>query len=245
VNREKLKRLMYELIKKYFAGATVVWGSVRLVNPTPPLVVLSMGSTIRTYQPTTTVKNGIIVNNYPSLAILQVDLYTKGRKTNTSGGVTATYENTAVNDLTAFINFINSVYVDHWTGINDISILSKEIRDLTDVSNDVAWEYRAMAELELGFTERVVGYAGISYEGGVPMYDNGSPKFDSDGYYLDPDGDKVLDDEGEPMRLPLDDQGEPVIPPFEQSPSGGGSQDLADEFTGWFEQVENPKYEKE
>jgi hypothetical protein len=46
----------------------------------------------------------------------------------------------------------------------------------------------------------------------------------------------------------IDEDGNPVPwpkPQFEPSPSGGGTQELADQFTGWFDEVDGPDYVKE
>ena len=124
---------------------------------------------------------------------MQVDLYTDGLRISETER-----ENTAVNDLTEFINFLNSPHVDVWCFINDIDITTGTVRDLTGVISDSSWQYRAMTELELGFTERTKGHTGTGYEHGKPLTGN---------------------------------------KPFEPSPSGGGSQKLADKFTGFFEDV--------
>jgi hypothetical protein len=212
--QSELKRKLHDLVRAYFGGADIEWGKVKSVNPMEPLITLTMGSIVRTYQPITQVVNGVPINCYPSKTTLQVDLYTKGAKTTNESGVTRAYENTAVNDLTDFLNFINSAYVDDWTGLNDISILANQVHDLTELINDTTWDYRAMAELEIGFTQTAVGYTGTMYENGTQY-----------------------DEDGNPTSRPK--------PQFAPTPSGGRTQDLADDFTGYFEQVETPIYKEE
>jgi len=96
-----------------------------------------------------------------------------------------------------------------------------------------------MVELEVSFTQRAVGYTGTSWDDGVPHYDNGQPKYDDEGYELDENGNRILDGDGNPIKLPTDDDGVTIMPEPEPSPSGGGgSQELADQSSGWFEQVE-------
>ena len=245
MTQNELKQKLYELVHAYFGSATITWGKVRAVSPNIPQVVLNMGSVVRAYQPITTRVNGIAINTYPSQTTLQVDLYTKGSPTNATPGTTAAFENTAVNDMIDFMNFLNSAFVDNWSGQHDVSVLANSVNDLTEIINDTSWDYRAMVELEIGFTQTAVGYGATMYEGGVPFYENGKPKFDNEGYALDENGERVLDDEGNPTRLPLDDEGNPILPEASSTSSGGRTQDLADQSQGWFEQVETSKEQEE
>jgi len=229
----ELKQTLYNLVAEYFAGATITWGKVKAVSPNVPQVVLNMGGITRPYLPITRNVSGILVNGYPSQTTLQVDLYTKGAATKTDPGIAAAYENTAVNDLTDFLNFINSAYVDEWGELHDVSILCNRINDLTELVNDVAWDYRAMLELEIGFTQNAVGHTGTMYEEGMLYWENGRPRYDEDG--------NPLDENGNPIPVP---PGVPR-PPFTETPSGGRTPELASQTTGWFEQVEGPNFEKE
>ena len=237
MTQNELKQRLYDLVRFYFGGATITWGKVKAVSPNVPQVVLNMGAVVRHYHPITQSVEGVAVNSYPSQTTLQIDLYTKGAPTSTEPGIAAAYENTAVNDLTDFLNFLGSAYTDDWSGRHDISLLCNEVTDLTELVNDTSWDYRAMVELEVGFTQSAVGFTGTMYENGMHYHENGSPRYDAEGYALDPQGNKLTDDEGNPIRLPLDDEGEPILP-FTATPSGGRTPELAGQTTGWFEQVE-------
>ena len=262
MTQSELKRKLADLVREYFGGAAISWGKVKAVNPHVPQIVLNMGAVTRPYQPIKQKVGGVIVHAYPSRTTLQVDLYTKGAATNTDPGVTAAYENTAVNDLTDFLNFINSEYVDDWGDLHDISIQCHQVTDLTELINDVSWEYRAMTELEIGFTQNAVGHTGTMYESGaqhydngrpmrdpetgMPLYDNGRPMYDADGNPLDPDGNIITDGVSPPSPPPeFDGDGNPILPAVTQTPSGGRTQALAGETTGWFEQVDGPEFVKE
>jgi hypothetical protein len=253
---------MYDLVAEYFGGATITWGKVKGVSPNVPQVVLNMGTVTRSYQPITQHVGEVLVQSYPSKTTLQVDLYTKGAPSNTDPGMTAAFENTAVNDMTDFLNFINSEYVGDWCEINDVSILCNTVSDLTELLNDVVWDYRAMLELELGFMQSAVGRTGTSYEQGVahyengrpkydvttgmPLYDNGQPMYDENGNALDRYGNLLP--AGVPAPLPppeYDDDGNPIIPGVQSTPSGGRTPELAGQYTGWFEQVDDPEFIKE
>ena len=207
MTQRELRQKLYELVSAYFKGATVTWGKVSgTVNPKAPAVVISTVSLQRPYQPIKQMVDGVQVHSYPSQTMLQVDLYTKGASLETAYGITAAHENTAVDDLTDFVNYVNSTEVDHWKGIHDISIMANTVKDLTELINDTTWDYRAMVELEIGFTQTAVGHGGIMWEGGIAYGEDGKP---------------------------LEEQ-----PEFTPTPSGGRSQEIADQSTGWFEQVE-------
>ena len=214
---QELKVKLYDLVGEYFAAlrgqGNIVWSMAKAVNPNSPMVSLQLGQLNRHYMPTRLDINGVPVDNYQSYTTLQVDLFTKGAAITDEANITAARENTAVNDMIDFVNFLNSAYVDHWCLINDVSIQGNAVRDLTQLINSTSWDYRAMIELEIGFTQNAVGYTGIMFEGGV-LYDE--------------DGNLI-----------------PEPPPFETTSSGGRSKDLADQYTGWFEQVETEHVEED
>ena len=246
MTQNELKDRLNSLVREYFGGAAVSWGKVKSVSPNVPQVVLNMGPVNRHYLPIIGHVSGVLTNGYPSKTTLQVDLYTKGAATSADPGVMAAYENTAVNDLTDFLNFIGSAYVDEWGDLHDISILCKQVNDLTELINDTTWDYRAMVELEIGFTQSAVGHTGTMREGGAPFHDNGRPKFDAEGYALDRYGNRLTGDDGEPLPpLPIGPDGLPIFPPTETTPSGGRTPTLSNKHTGWFEQVEGPNFIKE
>jgi hypothetical protein len=238
MTHRELKNAIFSFVSDYFAAATVIWGRNTAVNPRNPMITLHMGNVSRTYVPMTHAVNGVPTHIYPSATTVQVDLFTKGAELVETPDVTAAREDTAVDDLVMFVNYINSLHGQEWCVKNDVTILANQVHNLTDVINDTSWDYRAMVELEVRFMQSAVGFAATMWEGGMPYYSNAQPQFDEDGYALDKNGDRLYDGEGSPIRLPLDDGGVPILPDVEPTTSGGGSQELADQSTGWFEQVE-------
>ena len=206
MTERELKQKLYNLVSIYFGGAAVSWGKVSgTVKSGSPAIVLNTGDIKRSYQPIRKNIEGVSVNSYPSSTTLQVDLYTKGEKVIKKQNVTAANENTAVNDLVEFVNFLGSEWVDVWTFHEDITIIADTVRNLSDIINDVRWEYRAMVELEIWFTQSAAGHTGTMWDGGVAYDENGNPL---------------------------------SLGKFKPNSSGGGTQELADDTTGWFEQVE-------
>jgi len=243
MTQRELKRLLYALVGTYFAvlqqQGNIVWSKTKPVNPNSPYVSLKMGKIKRSYRPIRRFSDDVTVNSYPSRTLLEVNMYTKGAAVTDDPNVTAARENTALNDLTEFVNFLGSEFVDSWCLANDVSIDCNQVHDLTELVNDTSWDYRAMIEVKVGYTQHATGYTGTMYDDGRPYHSNGNPKYDKDGWPLDPDGNRLP---GPPLEIGPD--GKPIYPPAESTPSGGGSQDLADQSTGWFDSVEI-EYKKE
>jgi hypothetical protein len=147
----------------------------RSVNPNVPQISLTMGSITRAYQPIRRTLDGVVVDAYPSQTTLQVDLFTRGRRNDDEPGVRPSWDNTAVDDMTDFVNFINSPHTDNWSEMHDISLLTNNVHDLTGVTNDTTWEYRAMVELTVSFTQTAVGNTGTMWEDGEMYGENGRP----------------------------------------------------------------------
>jgi len=237
MNQLELRKKLAELVGAYFRqlrdAGNIVWGKTKPVNPNSPMIALEMGPIDRARRPITLYVEAIPVNCYPAKTTLRIDMFTKGTPVINKPGIASSSINTALSDLTDFVNFLMSAHVDHWSYNNGISIqVGQDIQDLTQLINVTSWDYRAMVELEIGFTQNAVGYAGIMHEGGVPYHSNGRPKYDDEGYPLDEDGNRIG------PQLPIGPDGRPLYPGYEANASGGGSQDLANQYTGWFEEVE-------
>jgi len=207
MTEREMKALFLSLVKTYFGKADVIWGRSKIVHPVHPVVCLMAGPLVRNYLPVTLQADGIPINCYPTKVTVQIDLFTKGAMLSDDDGVTAARENTAVDDMMDFLNFIGSAYTSDWCYEHDMSILENgPVRDLTQLINDTSWDYRAMTELDVYFTQNAVGYTGTDHELGVEFGPDGRPKPPGEG--------------------------------FEETPSGGRTPELADQFTGWYEQVE-------
>lgn len=207
----ELQEYLLDIASAYFTGATVVWAQEKVVKPKPALVTLRTGNVSRPLQPITEVIDGVPCGYYPSRVTLEVNVFTKGRKYKPVEGKTAAQENTAVNDLVDFVNYLNSPYMIDECYILDIAITPMgAVSDASTLINDATWDYRAMAEFSVDFMQIAVGATGILAESSIKHSEN-----------------------------PEDPEDQPYIKPeWSQTNSGGGSQELADETTGYFEEVE-------
>jgi len=241
----ELKENIYELVSSYFYKPyTVVWGMAGGVKPKGPLITLKMGDISSPNHPVAENVGGVPVNVYGSATTVQVDLFTRGRALPGETGYTEAAENTAVGELAGFVKFLGSEYADVWREVADVSILTGTVRDLTELINDASWDFRAMTELEVAFTQTAVGHAGVMYSGGVPYYGNGAPKYDGEGYALDEGGGRLplpTGPDGAPVYPPVGPDGKPVYPPLPEGVPPG----LANAESEWFGSVETPTYKKE
>lgn len=156
------EKAIYDLTKFYFKNAAVVYAKQSFrVKPTSPLVTISLGSLIRPLNPPQKIIDGRPVSFYPSSVVVQIDLFTRGRKLDTNAGEAPIYENTAVNDMAAFADFLNSDYAVWYCRKKDIAVvILNTVQDLTELINDTNYSFRAMLEFELRFTSYAVGYSG-------------------------------------------------------------------------------------
>lgn len=170
----QLKQAVFSHFSAYWGGAAVVWGATNKVKPLAPLVMLQLGTVTRATQPITQMVNGIVVSAYPSEVPLQIDLFTKGNTVSTPEGSYS--ENTAESDLLDFVNYLDSTATIEWSNQNNVSVsLMSGVQDLSEVINDSRWQYRAMVEIRLAFTQWVAEYNGVLTEANIIFNDAGIP----------------------------------------------------------------------
>lgn len=234
------RELFRQLTKEYFAGAAVAFTrQSRQPKADLPLVTLTPGNVKRPNAPNYETVNGTIVGNYLSRLTITIDLFTHGSpiKDEDTGQILA-YENTALDDMLAFADYLNSEHTVQWCDRKDVSILiDGDAQDLTGIVNDTTYEYRSRLTVFLYFTQKAIGAASVASEVSI-LYPTGE-----------------IDEFGEPIYAPgepvetesasgdfRDETDEEIIPvvktEFEQSSSGGGSKELADKQVGWFNEVE-------
>ena len=161
MNVTEARATVKKLTEMYFANAKVVYAKQSFMSkPEKPLVMLSFGSVNRPLNPPTKIIDGYPVSFYPSTMQVQIDLFTLGNKKELKKDVYA-LENTAENDMLLFFNFLNSPFAVRYCHENDIAIiLNNSVQDLTSLINDTNYEFRAMLEFELGFTQTALGTTG-------------------------------------------------------------------------------------
>lgn len=197
---EEMQLLFEQLVKSYFAGASVRWCETNQVKPPYPLVALKLTNVSRSVHPDTYGEEEVC-RCYLCTGSLTLNLYTQGRCLPAQPGLTAPpARNTAVGDLQAFLCYLDSDAGQDFQSAHNLCILPEgKTQDVTALLNDNAFEYRALQEFSVEFVDKAFGHAGVTPPSGED---------------------------------------------FEQTPSGGGTPEQAQDKTGWFERAK-VTYQKE
>lgn len=236
----KLRTLFMALTKEYFGNATVRFArSSMKPKPDLPLVQLSFGPVERPHRPNYMVVDGYLVGMYGSFVRVDIDLFTHGAPVvNPTTSAVFDHENTAVEDMSAFEDYLNSEYVLNWQDIHSVAVqVEGEIQDLSGIINETTYEYRARMTVRLSYTSYATEHAGVLSEDSV-VYPTG--EYENDEEVFAP---------GAPVRKtsttgnfgsPEEDREKraTVTPAFAQTSSGGGTQILAQLSTGYFTEAE-------
>lgn len=233
-NTEALQHLSI-ITKRYFEGATVDFAKrTRKVKPQAPFVIITPGSPVRDLFPSTRLVADRTVSYYQTRLPVQIDLYTRGGAGDADESGYVPSVNTAVEDMTDFLDYLESPYVVNWCSRLNASIVTTGmVQDLTDLITDSDFEFRAMTELTFCFVHKAVGHSGIEGESSIKHPGNSTNQGDGSepGYFVPDDS----------------EEGITIEPVYEPSPSGGRSKVLVEETqTGYFTNVEiNKKLVKE
>lgn len=165
---EALKKHLHTLVKEYFAGADVAWAGQKAAKRQLPFVTLKIISVSRSVMPIGEDEEGSPVNHFPSRAMLEVQLFTKGVALQVDGAAFCNADNSAVNDMTEFVNYMSSFYVNDRTFNLNISVLPEGfVQDVSALLNNAQNEYRAMQEFAVDFIGEAREAAGIAAKPGT------------------------------------------------------------------------------
>ena len=157
---EEAQLKVEELVRRYFAGATVRWCETNQVKPPYPFVALKLTDVSHFLHPD---ESGEIETSqrYYCTGRIVLNLYTGGRKGAEKPGMSAPpSRNTAVSDLQRFARYLGSDAGQDFLGEHDIC-LQEEGRtvDVSALLNDAKYEYRAMQEFSISFVDDVYGHS--------------------------------------------------------------------------------------
>lgn len=169
---EELRDHLYEIIQRYFTGATVMWGEQNNTRPTSPFIRLKLGSLKRPQHFINQTDKNASRSYIPSTTILSVELFTHGRKMADEDG-DFYFVNTAVDDMADFVNYMVSPHADDVYEGLDISVRPEGNIIDTSAVLDSDYEYRAMQEFVVDFLQESRGYAGIERDNWEPTPSGG------------------------------------------------------------------------
>ena len=158
------KELFRQITKVYFNEANVIFAQQsRVAKPKLNLVVITPGVIRRPYMANYGVSKDELIGSYETRMSIIVDYFSKGTPiTDASTDAVVAYDNTAMDEMIGFANYLNSKYVTDWCYMNDVAItIDDDAQDLTGIVNDNNYEYRARLSVQFYFTQRAVGQAAI------------------------------------------------------------------------------------
>lgn len=159
---EQAKSCIWKLVSQYFAGASVIWSDQNIVKPVKPLVMLRFSNVQRSDFSIPQEEDGTLVKLYPTVALLTVNLFTLGKPTRAGAGKVATRINTALHDLSSFVNFLDSEYALAYMEEENLQIMPQgSTQDISELLDNTQYEYRAVQEFTIEFMQEVHGWAGV------------------------------------------------------------------------------------
>ena len=192
-----VRKALYDLTARFFAGATVLWAEQVNTQPPLPYVTLKLGAVRRGTFP---VYDRVLGRCYHYSTVAEVNLYTAGKPQSVNGKATGNHVNTAASDLLEFSNFLESEGVTDILSEPRIGIsLKEQVRDLSFLENDRKHRYRAMAEYDVTFVEQAGGRFAMEGMPDVPNYSGGGTaelKQEETGFFTEAETEYVIE-EGE------------------------------------------------
>ena len=158
-----MRSAMYEFAASYFTGGKVVFAEQKMAKRNVPYITLKFANVRRKLHPVVTVDDGNPVMDFQMQADMEVNLFTQGRLI---GG--ETYENTALSDLTDFVNYTESFKGIEWQDANNlcVQLVDGTLTDLSEIINETLYRYRARAVFRVYYTETTEGMYG---QGGITV----------------------------------------------------------------------------
>lgn len=229
------RRHIKNIVKKYFDGAEVDFANQNhKPKANAPYVCITLGSPIRDLFPSVTLVDGRLISYYQTKLPVQIDLFTHGGDGEPDATGYVTGEDTAVDDLIDFSDYLESEYVIAWCHRIDAAIAMKgTVQNLTGLLADTDYEFRAMLEFDFCYVHKAVGHAGIQGESSIHYPGSQTP---------------ASNDGSEPGYETPDESadGVTITPSFEPTASGGGSRKLVEDTeTGYFTEVEIEYFKEE
>ena len=219
-----------KLVKSYFAKANVIYGRQSHAAKTEiPLVCLTSGNVKRSRDNCEYEIDGQPVYCYPSSMNITIDLFTHGAPVIVNEWTVA-HDNIAIDEMTAFADFLGSRHVVEWCNRYDMSIsIDGDAQDLTALVNDTAYEYRSRLNVWLNFVQTAVGNAALLSEKNI-QYPTGT---------IDPETGEEAYTPHDPERSEIGPNEDTaiIVPSYDDS-SIGGSEELAFEDAPFFDTVE-------
>lgn len=160
MNVSKAKELFRQLVKNYFENYTVIWShQSRTAKPNIPLVTIMLGNAKRHRSTNEVFDTEETAGFYLTRIPFTIDLFTNGKDViDDKTGRAVAKEDTALDEMLLFANYLNSTDVTRWCSRNDVSIvLEGDVIQMTGIINDTTYEFRSRLIVNFYFTQETVG----------------------------------------------------------------------------------------
>lgn len=185
---EEAKKYAREIVASYFGDDHVFFANNKMaLRPEPYITVGFLGNRRQSFAGKIVDKEGF-QNHYREITLhCEVNLYTKGKDVSFGKGEPV-YENTSLEDMDAFLDFIESdASVEDLDRHDCAIVVSSEVRDLAGLQqNSTHYQYRSNLEFDLHFTDESHGLYGQNNvdEKRIPSHSNGGSELYITGPYV-------------------------------------------------------------
>lgn len=203
-----LKEYVYTLVHSYFQHSAITWANEVHIKKKPPQITLQLSDVRRSTYTIDEKADGEIIRYYPSTVMLTINSFIIGK-----GSANESPDNTAVADLNEFLNYIDSPEMVDVLCQSGLSFsVTGPIQDVPKLLGTTHYEYRAMMQFQIDFTQEVSGRYSLGHPSSELVFDIMTEK------WVEP----------------------PIISEEEWEPtaSGGGSYDLENAPQQLFEEIE-------
>lgn len=156
----KMKELFRTLTKEFFAGHTVIFSNQsRTAKPTIPLVTIAVGN-VKRHRSANEIYDGDETEGYYHTKLpLTIDLFTNGKPVvDDETGMEVAKEDTALDEMCLFADFLNSQYVTLWCNRHDVAlVIDGDVIGMTGIVNDTTYEFRSRLSVNVYFTHETLG----------------------------------------------------------------------------------------
>lgn len=175
MNTSETKKYMRDLVAVYYGDGHVFLAGQKAPRPVTPYITVKYGKSNRKRSRITLYdeKDQCQKNYWQRRIEMEINLYTQGKNV-APEGYDEQYENTAVDDLEDFVNFLYSdEIIDRTTKQNVVVSHSSEVTDLSSLQNESTYRYRAIVRLTVDFTDCTYGDYGQNAMKVIPNSSNG------------------------------------------------------------------------
>lgn len=149
-----LKKLLFSTCEKFFGSTNIIWVKEVSESPPLPLIALRTDTLNKATFPFDEVfdEDGQFIEYYNADIMFEVKAYSQGYVGEEGYEAIHTAENTLINDLQQFADYIASQGITEELGKVDV-IMTQEgpVRDTTIVKSGSRYEYSAMVEYKVNF----------------------------------------------------------------------------------------------